>query len=35
MAEVNGVRLWNRDDLVRALLESADDGLGPAAQAAI
>jgi restriction system protein len=29
LANANGVRLWNRDELVRALLASADDGLAP------
>jgi restriction system protein len=31
LARANGVRLWNRDDLVRALLANADEGLAPAA----
>jgi len=35
LARANGVRLWNRDDLVRALLANADDGLSPAAPSAV
>ena len=34
LATANGVRLWNRDELVRALLANADDGLSPAASSA-
>ncbi|HLK13343.1 MAG TPA: restriction endonuclease [Fimbriimonadaceae bacterium] len=34
LAEANDVRLWNRDELMRALLASADDRLSPAAPAA-
>jgi len=30
LARANGVRLWNRNDLVRALLASADESLPPA-----
>lgn len=30
LARANGVRLWNRDELVRALLANADEGLAPA-----
>lgn len=30
LAKANGVRLWNRDDLVVALLADADDSLSPA-----
>jgi restriction system protein len=30
LAKANGVRLWNRDDLVRALLADGDEGLSPA-----
>lgn len=29
LAKANGVRLWNRDDLVQALLVGTDDGLSP------
>lgn len=31
LAKANGVRLWNREELVRSLLESADGGLAPTA----
>lgn len=31
LAKANGVHLWNRDDLVQALLAGADDGLAPVA----
>lgn len=34
LAKANGVRLWNRDDLVRALLANSDEGLSPALQSA-
>ena len=34
LARANGVRLWNRDDLVRALLANADEGLSPAVPSA-
>ncbi len=35
LAKTNGVRLWNRDELVRALLANADDGLSPAASPSV
>jgi restriction system protein len=34
LARANGVRLWKRDELVRALLANADEGLAPASVAA-
>lgn len=35
LAKANGVGLWNRDDLVGALLANSDDGLSPTAPSAV